>query len=206
MKSPMAENDPAQHLLRSIRRLPPVAPPPLVVLFHAGHNMRWHLLDTTNPARLNLINDVLGMGTGGNGLTWDAIAACPDKDTVAQWLEREIEALTQGVIASVDDSDAMQLDAEIKDAIGLSRIELPRTIFHVAALHANIPLYSLFAKLKFEGQEDRYDATGVDHAASGLLPYEIARNIDAGGIGAFAVRCYNEQRAEQDIVMNMPEE
>ena len=163
--------------------------------------MTHHLLDKSNPARFNLINDVLGIGTGGNGLSWDDIAMCRDQVTVAQWLEGEIDDLTRPIIANVENADADQLAAEIAAAIGLMQLVAPRTIFHVAALHANIPMYALFAKLNFSGQDDRYDGAGVDHASSGLLPYELARNIDAGGIGAFAVRCFNELHSNDDIDM-----
>jgi hypothetical protein len=187
----MAENDPRQQLLSSIRRIVQPTPSPLFTIFDSARNMRFHLLDNNNVRRIRLINDVFGIETGGEGLSWDTIAACRDQETVAEWLDREIADQTSFILQTDHTSDVDQLLAEISDAIALSRIEAPRTIFHVAALHANIPIYKLFVKYNFPGQDEKYDSSLINHQLNGLLPYELARNVDPAGIGAFAVDCYN---------------
>jgi hypothetical protein len=174
-------------LLSSIRRADPPSFPPYYDVFHNAHNVRWNLIDENNKNRLSLVNDVLGVGQNRTGLSWDDIAACREQEMVAAWLDNEIRRETNAILQSVEDAD--QLMDEIMRAIVLDRIESPRTIFHVAALHNNIPLYRLFVEHGFFGQDSRYDSSMINHVENGVLPWELARTISVE-IGTYAATQY----------------
>lgn len=177
-----------QRLLSSIRRVPPAKFPLYYEVFHHAHRVHWNLIDERNTQRLTL-TDVLGIGQDRAGLSWDDIAACREQQAVATWLDGEIDRETKAILKNNQITDPDQLIEEISRALMLDSIETPRTIFHVAALHNNVPLYELFVRHGFFGQGSKYASDLVDHAQSGLLPWELARTIGSD-IGIYAAAQY----------------
>lgn len=161
-------------------------------MFRNNVHVYWSLIDTRNPNRLALVNDVLGTDQDENRLTWDDIVACREQQIVSDWLKKEIDKID--IASSITDQhgeiihDTAIIDI-IASTIRLDTIESPRTIFHIAAAYNNVPVYRLFAKQGFPGQDTPYDTSGVNHA-NGRLPWEIAVERAPNEIGAFAKKKY----------------
>lgn len=185
-----SESPAQEQLLSSIRRSPPKPLPPHYNVFRNARDVFWHLLDEKNDHRLRLVQDVFGVGQGRAGLSWDDIAACREQMVVAQWLSDEIEKETKAARNSATD-DPDELSAEVARAVMLDTIAAPRTIYHVAALHNNIPLYELCVEKQFPGQDSRYDSTLLKHEEGGMLPWELARTV-GDAIGTYAAQQYLE--------------
>lgn len=111
---------------------------------------------------------------------------------VALWVENEINAATGPIVANGFIEDPDMIIAEIAAAICFDTIPAPQNIFHIAAAANNIPLYTLFARKRFSGQDERFDALRIDHETNGLLPWEVAVVADPKTIGVVAKQCYAE--------------